>query len=75
MTTPQNPFLDAKAELPAMELQHPRRAFTNFIELSTESVVTVHEADDGERRPELDHMTFRAELEGSTPPVTPRSAV
>lgn len=70
---PQNPFLDDKAELPAVaEPKPPHRAWTNFTELSAESVV--HEADSGERPPELDHMAFRAELEGSTP-VTPRSAI
>lgn len=70
--TPHNPFLDDKAELPAASELKPHRAFTNFTELSTESVSVVHEADDGERRAELDHMAFRAELEGDTP-VTPRS--
>lgn len=68
----QNPFLDDKAELSAVDEPKPPRAWTHFAELSTESVV--HEADDGRQRPELDHMAFRAELEGSTP-VTPRSGV
>jgi len=68
---PQNPFLDDKAELPAASEVKLHRAWTNFTELSAESVV-VHEADSGERPPELDHLAFRAELEGSTP-ATPRS--
>nr|POE65922.1 hypothetical protein CFP56_57612 [Quercus suber] len=59
----RNPFLDDKAELPAFEHEmKPRSSHSNISELYAGS--EVFEADDGARRPELDHMTFRAELPG-----------
>jgi hypothetical protein len=50
-------------------LSSPRRAWTHQTELSSDSMV--YEAGSGERPPELDHMAFRAELEGDTPLETP----
>jgi len=50
-------------------LTSPRRAWTQQTELSSDSMV--HEAGSGERPPELDHMAFRAELEGDVPLTTP----
>jgi hypothetical protein len=50
-------------------LSSPRRAWTQQTELSSDSMV--YEAGSGERPPELDHMAFRAELEGDTPVTTP----
>jgi hypothetical protein len=50
-------------------LSSPRRAWTHQTELSSDSMV--YEAGSGERPPELDHMAFRAELEGDTPVTTP----
>jgi hypothetical protein len=50
-------------------LSSPRRAWTQQTELSSDSMV--HEAGSGERPPELDHMAFRAELEGDVPLTTP----
>jgi hypothetical protein len=52
-------------------LSSPRRAWTHQTELSSDSMV--YEAGSGERPPELDHMAFRAELEGDTPLATPTS--
>jgi hypothetical protein len=52
-------------------LTSPRRAWTHQTELSSDSMV--HEARSGERPPELDHMAFRAELEGDVPLTTPTS--
>jgi len=46
-------------------LSSPSRAWTHQTELSSDSMV--YEAGSGERPPELDHMTFRAELVGDTP--------
>nr|POE46824.1 hypothetical protein CFP56_00156 [Quercus suber] len=58
-----NPFLDDKAELPASEHEmKPQSSHSNISELYAGS--EVFEADDGARRPELDHTTFRAELPG-----------
>jgi hypothetical protein len=53
------------SELSAEELVSPKTFWTHTSELSSESMV--HEAGSGERPPELDHMSFRAELEGSQP--------
>jgi len=53
------------SELSAEELVSPKTFWTHTSELSSESMV--HEAGSGERPPELDHMAFRAELEGSQP--------
>ena len=50
-------------------LSSPRRAWTHQTELSSDSMV--YEAGSGERPPELDHMAFRAELEGDVPLSTP----
>jgi hypothetical protein len=50
-------------------LSSPRRAWTQQTELSSDSMV--YEAGSGERPPELDHMAFRAELEGDVPLTTP----
>jgi hypothetical protein len=55
------------SELSAEELLAPKTLWTHTTELSSESMV--HEAGSGERPPELDHMAFRAELEGSQPPT------
>jgi hypothetical protein len=55
------------SELSAEELLAPKTFWTHTTELSSESMV--HEAGSGERPPELDHMAFRAELEGSQPPT------
>ena len=57
------------SELSAEELVSPKTFWTHTSELSSESMV--HEAGSGERPPELDHMAFRAELEGSQP-TTPK---
>lgn len=53
------------SELSAEELSGPKTLWTHTNELSSESMV--YEAGSGERPPELDHMAFRAELEGSQP--------
>lgn len=57
------------SELSAEELLTPKSLWTHTTELSSESMV--YEAGSGERPPELDHMAFRAELEGSQP-TTPK---
>jgi hypothetical protein len=57
------------SELSAEELVSPKKFQTYTSELSSESMV--YEAGSGERPPELDHMAFRAELEGSQP-TTPK---
>lgn len=68
---PHNLFLDDKAELSAEQMtQHSPIAVS---ELSSDHAWReaggheVVEAGSGERPPELDHMTVRAELEGSQP--------
>lgn len=63
---PQRPFLDGKAELSSDEIKPPRLR-SRATELSADSSIIV-EAGSGERPAELDHMAFRAELEGSVPP-------
>jgi hypothetical protein len=55
------------SELSSEELLAPKTLWTHTTELSSESMV--HEAGSGERPPELDHISFRAELEGSQPPT------
>jgi hypothetical protein len=55
------------SEFSAEEPLAPKTLWTHTMELSSESMV--HEAGSGERPPELDHMAFRAELEGSQPPT------
>lgn len=75
---PGNPFQQhhqhAMSELSTDELVRPKTVWTHHTELSSESMV--HEAGAGERPPELDHMAFRAELEGCSPvsPVWPVDA-
>lgn len=53
------------SELSAETLVRPKAAWTHHSELSSESMV--HEAGEGERRPELEGGVFRAELEGCSP--------
>ncbi|KAF2772870.1 hypothetical protein EJ03DRAFT_172426 [Teratosphaeria nubilosa] len=60
-----HPFLDDKAELAAVADPSKMPSAVVVSELSHEGALV--EADDGQPRPELDHMTFRAELEGSGP--------
>jgi hypothetical protein len=79
---PESSFIDDKAELSASEIRSPTtvamRSPTSSLTLSEMGHEgEVVEADDGMRPPELDHMTFRAELEGSVPspvelPARPR---
>lgn len=67
---PQNPFMGHQVERSAENLTPPPRAYRRTLaqmsELSADS--RVHELGDGARPPELDHMAFRAELDGS--PIT-----
>ncbi|KAH9834377.1 beta-1,6-glucan boisynthesis protein-like protein [Teratosphaeria destructans] len=66
------PFMDAKIGLATIPDSSKWQSAVAVSELSHEGALV--EADDGQPRPELDHMAFRAELEGSRP-GTARGAV
>jgi hypothetical protein len=61
--------LKPMSELSAEELVSPKTFWACKSEVSSGSMV--YEARLGERSPELDHLAFRAELEGSQP-ATPK---
>jgi len=73
--SPDASFTDSHTPMNELSAENlllsPRRAWTNQTELSSDSMV--HEAGSGELPAELDHMAFRAELEGDTPLTRPKS--